>query len=377
MGKLDKNNKLYKIFLYDPDFDDSDIEQMSEKQREKLIPERKSVPFLRGVVIQIMTFINICKKHLAATAVGFCVFAMIVCFGGSAVLSFLSKTTVPTVGGMTVERAELELQGRSFTMLVGEDVYSSVVEKGLVAYADDEGTRVKKGSEITVYISKGPVIHVTSVIGMDEKEAKKALKDQGLKVTTEKAYSDDFDKDIIMAQSIAAGDKADQDDEILITISKGSKPFKIKDYTGKTKSAAKKAIKKKGLKVKVKTNYSDTVPVGQVMTQSPLPGSKVRKGDTVIITISEGVKKVTVPSLYGKTFSEATSILHAEGLKTGTASSAYSDSVKEGCVMSQSVGQGAVVEKGTYVTLKVSLGKEPKVKKPVKKPANKKPTKKK
>lgn len=70
--------------------------------------------------------------------------------------------------------------------------------------------------------------------------------------------------------------------------------------------------------------------------------------------------QATVPSVVGMTESEARSALSRAGFNVSrTVETAYSDSVPEGRVSSQSVGAGARVAKGTIITLTVSEGPEP------------------
>jgi len=66
---------------------------------------------------------------------------------------------------------------------------------------------------------------------------------------------------------------------------------------------------------------------------------------------------VTVPSVLGSSEKDAKSALEAKGLKYSV-KTAYSDTVAEGLVISQSVSEGKIVPAGTTVTITVSLGPE-------------------
>lgn len=63
--------------------------------------------------------------------------------------------------------------------------------------------------------------------------------------------------------------------------------------------------------------YSTTQPIGHVLTQSPAPGTLVRKSWRVRITVSLGPQKVAIPSLDGMDQSIAAITLRRSGLKVG------------------------------------------------------------
>jgi hypothetical protein len=60
------------------------------------------------------------------------------------------------------------------------------------------------------------------------------------------------------------------------------------DDPGTSQAAAVAAIEGVGLVANILTAYSSTVPAGEVISQSPAPGSSVAPGSTVTITVSLG-----------------------------------------------------------------------------------------
>ena len=63
-------------------------------------------------------------------------------------------------------------------------------------------------------------------------------------------------------------------------------------------------------------------------------------------------------SVVGKSEQDARSALSGIGVEVSSVSSDYSDTVPEGCVISQSISEGTYVNPGTGVTLTISLGKK-------------------
>lgn len=103
--------------------------------------------------------------------------------------------------------------------------------------------------------------------------------------------------------------------------------------------------------------YSPDVPEGQVMESSPASDEQLKKGDTVVLTVSKGpeTKPLTVPSFVTMTIDDAAAQAEAMGLKVGEHRYEYSDK-PEGTVIGQSIEQGTEVQSGTEIVFTVSKG---------------------
>ena len=99
---------------------------------------------------------------------------------------------------------------------------------------------------------------------------------------------------------------------------------------------------------------------GQVISQSIAEGKWVDKGTTVTITVSLGkkIERVQMINVVGMSQNSAQNAISQLGLLYNI-STAYSDTVPAGQVISQSVDEGEWVDKGTTVTITISLGKDP------------------
>lgn len=117
-------------------------------------------------------------------------------------------------------------------------------------------------------------------------------------------------------------------------------------------------LEKAGLKASIIYATSDTVKENYVIRQNPKGGTEVDRGFTVTITVSKGVGQVRVPSLTGVSQDAAEKLLNDVGLRLGNVSSDYSGSVGVGDVIEQDIPSGSLVEKGTEVSITISLGEE-------------------
>ena len=126
---------------------------------------------------------------------------------------------------------------------------------------------------------------------------------------------------------------------------------------GMTKDEAIKALNEVGLGYRAVVQNSDRVSEGTVISQGTAAGKKVAKNTQIIITVSGGkeVKNITVPSVTGKTESEARTALEADGFVVDV-DYQYSSTVEKGKVIKASPS-GSVAQ-GSTITITVSRGKE-------------------
>lgn len=134
----------------------------------------------------------------------------------------------------------------------------------------------------------------------------------------------------------------------------------VPDFTGKTVADAEIIARQNKLRLDTSVSrYSDTVPEGHVMSQSPAPGTKRKVWSTVILTVSLGKDLAEVPDLYGKSVREAEIALDDAGLSVGEIAQDYHPDVPAGRIISQSPEAGAKAETGSQVSLVVSQGPPP------------------
>jgi eukaryotic-like serine/threonine-protein kinase len=94
---------------------------------------------------------------------------------------------------------------------------------------------------------------------------------------------------------------------------------RVPDVRGMTMLRAQETANDHGLIVSAEDKfYSPTIPAGQVISQVPSPGSRVRSGWRVRVAESLGPQRVTIPNLVGQTELAATLNLRQRGLDLAT-----------------------------------------------------------
>ena len=115
-----------------------------------------------------------------------------------------------------------------------------------------------------------------------------------------------------------------------------------------------------GANIKTIEVYSNTIPVGNIVSQLPEAGSLLNPSQPLVVTleVSKGEELMTVPNVKGKSLTTAKSKLKKSGLKLKT-NSKYSSSYSKGKVISQNKKASAKVKKNTTIQLVVSKGPKP------------------
>jgi eukaryotic-like serine/threonine-protein kinase len=264
-------------------------------------------------------------------------------------------TTVPSLQSMSVRDAQAAAAKAHVHLVVSPtQQYSSAVPSGdTIDQSVPVGHQIKRGGTVTVTVSQGK--HEAKVPAFDTgggtpfDEYKKALVGAGFGVAPEvDAYNDTVPAGNVIAVDPAAGQTIDYGKSVTVTVSKGPQPIPITDYTGKNGDDAEAALKAAGFEVTTTQDYSDTVPKGDVISQSPKTGDG-NKGDTITLDVSKGQQLFPVPDVRGKKTKDAEKTLDDHGFKWSVLAAPFGP----GDVYDQSPEPNTMKPKGTTVTLYV------------------------
>ncbi len=133
-----------------------------------------------------------------------------------------------------------------------------------------------------------------------------------------------------------------------------TKPVSVPLVQGSIERLAVQKLEAAGLNVQVKRLPNDTVDVGRVFEQSRPPGERTEKGNLVVIKVSTGKPKVTVPGVVGQQATDAVAALTARGLKAKV--HRVNSDKETGTVTGQDPKAGTRLVKGDEVRINVSQG---------------------
>lgn len=208
-------------------------------------------------------------------------------------------------------------------------------------------------------------IEVPDLKGLTFDQAKEQLNAKGLGIKNAGTVaSDQYGEGQIVSQTPDALTKAEANTTVEVTLSSGKGEVSVPSVTGMDETTAYNTLTNSGFTPVKDYAYSADVAQGNVIEQSPNAGSLAKAGDNVKIVISRGKEQaettsVAVPGVTGLTEDAARSAIQNVGLAVGNVTSAYSDSVASGQIISQSPVADTAVDAGTVVDFVVSMGAEP------------------
>jgi serine/threonine-protein kinase len=296
---------------------------------------------------------------------------------------------VPTLVGL---RAPAALAAVRRLGLVGEthNVFSARPRNQVVAQHPAAGTTVADSSTVKLSVSKGPKpVPVPDVTGQQLHAAIQTLQAQGLRARVVRVPNPQPAGQVV-AQHPRAGATAAARSAVRLNVSGGqtqqttptttaasptttaataappsgpsAAPVTVPDVRGQKLSDARKTLRAAGL-VTEERRVPNALPKKTVVAQSPKPGTTRKRGDHVLVTVSDGTKKggtgaaavapPPVPGVIGEDEDAATETLRSAGFAVQVVDRATTDPSEDGVVVDQRPAAGGQAAAGTSVTIYV------------------------
>jgi eukaryotic-like serine/threonine-protein kinase len=260
-------------------------------------------------------------------------------------------TSTPGVINLSQSQAEKRVETAGLSFEVSGKSFSETVTAGSVISTDPTaGSKILEDGTVSAVISKGPERYeVPALRGMTEDQAQEALTEMNLSFgDTVERFNEKVAEGVVLRSLPKPGTELKRDAAVDLVVSKGPRPIKVVDFTGKDAEKAEAALSKRNLEVLTSRQHDDTVPEGDVITQTPSGGTLYR-GDTVRLLISDGPQMVQVPEVNGSGVGEATQRLEAAGFEVRTEHSQLYVGLEY--VVGSDPGQGSMAPMGSVVTL--------------------------
>jgi len=111
---------------------------------------------------------------------------------------------------------------------------------------------------------------------------------------------------------------------------------KVPDLRDKTPAEATRIAESNGLAAQVDSKYySAIIPEGRVLSQTPVPGTSVRRGWEVRLALSLGPQRVTIPQVVGKSDRAAAISIAERGLQLSSTDNVELSGAQGGQVIAQ------------------------------------------
>ncbi len=206
-----------------------------------------------------------------------------------------------------------------------------------------------------------PSVAVPQVVGATQTQARNDLTAKHLNaVFAPSVYSLKIPEGHIILQTPRAGSQLKQGSAVTLVASRGLPPVTVPSLSGFTcpqAQAALQAVHLTGECPPDQAAYSPTVPVNQVVSYSEgttTNPQSVPYGSTVTIVISKGPPPMPIPQVSG-TYDQAQATLTAAGFVVVQANE-YSATIPTGQITRTAPAVGSLAQKGSTITVYVSLG---------------------
>lgn len=130
----------------------------------------------------------------------------------------------------------------------------------------------------------------------------------------------------------------------------------VPDVVGRQSAIAKQILEESNLRVNLAEAYDAEVPEGQVISQYPEAGSKVKEQRTITIYVSKGGEELIMPDLIGMSRENAEAKLARMGIKVTVYEE--NDKADAGKVIRQDIAAGSKINKGNTIDIIVSKGEK-------------------
>lgn len=172
--------------------------------------------------------------------------------------------------------------------------------------------------------------------------------------------SETVPKGAVIATQPPGGHRLVHGRTVRLTASTGKTFYAVPDVVGDTRTAAATTLSPlgdKGIRIVYLPQADDVVADGKVISTSPKANATLTRAGTITVVVSTGPPIVTVPKVVGATQAAATTTLTTAAFKFKvTTTTAFSDTVPSGSVISQNPADGAQVRKFAKVELVISKG---------------------
>lgn len=226
-------------------------------------------------------------------------------------------TTTPDVVGQPVEAAQDAVAAAGLGALVSERFDETAPAGQVLGTQPDAGGEIRKDGTVELFVSRGSeFVAVPDLTGRAAQEATALVEDGDLVLAQgDPVFDEEAPEGAVVSQAPAPGERLRRGETVTVVTSRGREPIPVPAVTGDSRDEAVAAIEDAGLTVaEAAPVFSDDVPEGDVVSQSPAEGTLFR-GDTVTVVVSQGPELVEVADVVGQQVEIATEALEGAGFQ--------------------------------------------------------------
>ena len=209
-----------------------------------------------------------------------------------------------------------------------------------------------------LYVQKGKTTKVPDVIGLYLEDAKQKIKDAGLDPKEAEFKSDKrYKVGTVVVQNPPAESEVKRDRGVYLTISGGEELVDVPNLKGKSVREAAFNLEKYNLKLgMISYEPSDEIFANTIIRQEIMPGTKIKSGNIINVTVSQGhsTDKHPVPDVSLKTINEAEKILTDDGFRIGKTTYQTNLDILPNTILEQYPRAGELLQMGQPIDLVIA-----------------------
>jgi len=221
-----------------------------------------------------------------------------------------------TYVGRNIDEVTIEIEANGWTVDASFVRADDSIPDEVLTQTPAGGTQLLENEAVIVLVvSEGPLLRDVPVLaGLTLAEAEEALVAEGLLIgEVERSFDEEVAVGLVISSSGDPLVQVETGERIDLVISSGPEPRVVPNLTGRSQAEAEAALVELGLVAVIAEDYSDTVALGLVISNDPVPDATIDRGGEVTITISLGLPFIVVPEVAGMSASDAADELTALG----------------------------------------------------------------
>ena len=199
------------------------------------------------------------------------------------------EVVVPDLRETALNEAVTTLEELGLRYTVRWAPHETVISGKVISLEPSQGRTVRLERVIELLVSEGPEhVRMPQLQGRTEMEAMLILQEAGLyNFLIQREHHEDIPQGRIIRQAPNADFPISPENDVVIYVSLGGRPFAMGNLIGLSREAALEYIAENGLRAG-KVQYMDSeIPAGTVISQFPVAGSNIQPGQPVDLVISK------------------------------------------------------------------------------------------
>ncbi|MGH9187286.1 MAG: PASTA domain-containing protein, partial [Acidimicrobiales bacterium] len=224
---------------------------------------------------------------------------------------------IPPLVGLTQGQAEGLIDDNGWDVEVFDGRQDGSTPGDVIAQDPAEGESLKEDETVRITVSLGNTMTdvPTDLPGKSLADAQVAIEAAGLVLGEPQRQLDEaVPGDVVISLAPDTKPQLPKGDPVVLVVSDGPAPRTVPAVAaGSTFEQAHAALAAVQLVAQRVEEFSDTVPVGQVIRIDPAAGASVPRDSAVNVVVSKGPELIPIPNVIGRTASEAAGILEQSG----------------------------------------------------------------